>query len=213
MKLYRPLTLALSLCVLTACGGGGGGNDDSPMSSPAPSPPPSPPSPTPPSPPSPPSPNPSPANTVCGSAFLGNAVAEFSGDNCGSNAGCANTGAPNAIDNNRDTAAVMSYTGPGGGLTLIARTQTGTVIPAGQKAGALISMTSQAAVATTLSFTTYLNNVMQESGGRVENTLSPSTNTTPNFQRFTNTKPYDRIDVVVEQSGSVTTQIFEVCSE
>lgn len=107
----------------------------------------------------------------------------------------------------------MSYTGPGGGLTLIARTQAGTVVPAGQKAGALISMTSQTAVATTLSFNTFLNNVMQESGGRVENTLSPSTNTTPNFQRFTNTKPYDRIDVVVEQSGSVSTRIFEICSE
>ena len=96
---------------------------------------------------------------------------------------------------------------------LRAHTQPGTVVPAGKMAGALISLTSQMAVSTTLSFNTYLNDTMQETVGTVSNTLSPSTSTTPNFQRFPNSKPYDRIDVVVEQTGSVTTRIFEVCSE
>jgi len=107
----------------------------------------------------------------------------------------------------------MSFTGAGGTITLQSRTQPGTVVPAGRMAGALISLASQTAVSTTLSFTTYLNDTMQETVGSVSNTASPSTNTSPNFYRYANTKPYDRIDVVVEQSGSVTTRIFEVCSE
>ena len=107
----------------------------------------------------------------------------------------------------------MSFTGAGGTITLRAHAQPGTVVPAGRMAGALIAVASQTAVSTTLSFNTYLNDTMQETVGTVSNILSPSTNTTPNFQRFANSKPYDRIDVVVEQSGSVTTRIFEVCSE
>lgn len=80
-------------------------------------------------------------------------------------------------------------------------------------AGALIALTSETAVSTTLSFNTYLKDALQETGGRVSNVLSPSASATPNFYRFSNTKPYDRIDVVLEQSGSVTARIFEVCSE
>ena len=187
-KMPRVLLVSTAFA-LAACGGGGGNGSPSPAP-----------------------PSPSPGSTVCGSAFLGNATAQFSPDNCSSN-GCANTGAPNAIDNNRDTAAVMTYAGTGGTMRLIARTQSGTVVPAGRMAGALISLGSQTAVSTTLSFTTYLDNAVQETGGRTTNTASPSTSTTPSFQRFANTKPYNRIDVVVEQSGNVTTRVFEMCSE
>ncbi len=198
----RVLLISAALA-LSACGGGGG---DVPSPSPAPAPTPSPlptPAPT-------PAPSPSPSGTVCGSAFLGNATSTFT-SLC--NGFCTNTAPTDAIDNDADSAAVMSFTGAGGTITLRARTQPGTVVPAGRMAGALISLASQTAVSTTLSFNTYLNDTMQETVGSISNTASPSTNTTRNFYRYVNTKPYDRIDVVVEQSGSVTTRIFEVCSE
>ncbi len=98
-------------------------------------------------------------------------------------------------------------------MMLTATTQPGVVVPAGKMAGALIAFASQAAVSTRLSFSTYLDGAIQESGGGFDNVLSPSTSTTPNFYRFPNGKPYNRIDVVVEQSGSLTTRIFEMCSE
>lgn len=196
----RIIILGAALSI-AACGGSGGGSA-SPSSAPAPAQNPSPPSP----------PGSSPTTTVCGSAFLGNATVQFSSANC-SNSLCSNTGAPNAIDNDRDTAAVMSFSGPSGTSMLTATTQPGVVVPAGKMAGALISFGSQTAVSTRLTFNTYLNDTLQESGGGFDNVLSPSTNTTPNFYRFANGKPYNRIDVVVEQSGSVTTQIFEMCSE
>lgn len=198
MQSAAPCVILISaMLALSSCGGGSG---DAPSPSPAPAPTPTP----------VPTPTPTPSGTVCGSAFLGNATAIFSGV-C--NGFCTNTAPGDAIDNDADTASVMSFTGAGGTIMLRAHTQPGTVVPAGKMAGALISLTSQMAVSTTLSFNTYLNDTMQETVGTVSNTLSPSTSTTPNFQRFPNSKPYDRIDVVVEQTGSVTTRIFEVCSE
>lgn len=202
------LVLVSATLAVTACGGG-----TEAVGSPSPAPTPTPATPSPPSTPSTPSPTPTPTpNTVCGSAFLGNATAQFGSSNC-STGSCANTGPANAIDNNRDTAAIMTFSGSNGTMILSARTQSGTVVPAGKMAGALLSLASQTAVSTTVSFKTYLNNAEQETGGRTTNTVSPSTSTTPNFQRFANTKAYDRIDVIVEQSGSVTTRIFEICSE
>lgn len=206
--LPRALLVSAAL-TLSACGGSGtDAGIPTPPATPAPAPTPAP-SPS----PGTPSPSPTPTgSTVCGSAFLGSATAQFGTSNCSSGS-CANTSPTSAIDNNRDTAAVMTFAGSSGTMTLIARTQAGTVVPAGKMAGALISLSSQTAVSATLSFTTYLNNALQETGGRVSNTVSPSTSTTPNFQRFANTKPYDRIDVIVEQSGSMTTRVFEVCGE
>ena len=107
----------------------------------------------------------------------------------------------------------MTSSGAGGTMKLTAITQPGLVVPAGQMAGALVSFVSQTALSNRLTFNTYLNDTLQESGGGFDNVLSPSSSSTPNFYRFSNSKPYNRIDVVVEQSGSVTTRIFEICSE
>lgn len=107
----------------------------------------------------------------------------------------------------------MSFTGVQGAFTLRATTQAGTVVPAGRQAGALLAHVADAAVSVTVTINTFLDDAMQETVGSTSSTASPSTSATPNFVRFANTKPYNRIDVVVQRMGDVTTRVFEVCSE
>lgn len=204
-----PRVLLISAAVALSACGGGGSTSPTPAPAPAPSPVPNPaPSPG-------PSPSPSPTNgTVCGSAFLGRAEAIFTFSNC---SGCTTASPTDAIDNNRDSSADIAYQGAGGAVTLRVTMQPGVVVPAGRQAGALISFPPTPEVSRSLSIATFLNGVQQESGGGFTNNVaSPSTTSTPNFYRFPNNTPYDRIDIVVERNGVAVddpVRIFEVCSE
>ncbi len=190
MKLLRAalprLVIGSALLHLAACGGG---NDES-AASPAPAP-----------------------NTVCGAAFLGNAKVVFSSASC---TDCSTARGNEAIDNNRNTAAAMGYQGAGGALTLRATTQPGIVVPAGRKAGALITFPANNDTSNQITITTFLSGQQQESFTGFGSTASPTTAETTNFYRPANTKPYDQIDLVIERRGVVPgteVKVVEICSE
>lgn len=188
----RIALLCATLCV-AACGGSGGSSGSpSPLPSPLPT------------------PN---GSTVCGSAFLGNGKVSFINTGC---TDCSSRRGNEAIDNNRDTAAGMSYQGAGGALTLSATTQPGTVVPAGRKAGALITIPANNDARNGLTITTFLSGQQQESFTGFGSTASPTTTETTNFYRPANTKPYDQIHLVIERRGVVTgpeVKVVEICSE
>lgn len=101
-------------------------------------------------------------------------------------------------------------------MVFTATTQPGTVVPAGRMAGALIQFPTDASLSNSLQITTFLDGQMQQSGAGFMNGASPTTASTPNFYRFPNSKPYNRIDVTLSQQGSATTsatRIIEICSE
>jgi hypothetical protein len=194
------MLLSSAAITLAACSGGSGGDSSSQTPNPVPSPTPAP-----------------PGSTVCGAAFLGNASAVFSSSSCIKCQSPDSSKAGRAIDNDAATAAEMDFSSGGSGtIVLRATTQSGTVVAAGNKAGVLIQYPAGAVASESLDITTFLAGQQQERVGGFSNSGNSTTTSTPNFFRYANTKPYDRIEVTVTRNGDASTsavRIIEVCSE
>lgn len=154
------------------------------------------------------------SSSNCYGGFSGSATTTASTAGC---TVCSTRDLAKAIDEDLGTAAEVTFSPVGGTVTVRATAQPGTVFPAGNHAGGVLTFPASVGATNTLRFTTYLSGVQQETGGGFINVADGSTNPgVPNTYRFPTTKPFDSVEAAITRQGSADTAavgINEFCNQ
>ena len=156
-------------------------------------------------------------NSACVSITGGGSQVTASADGVG----CADCNVSNesaAVDDDLSTFATLTVNGasPGHGALIRATAQPGVVFPAGQKAGAYVSVPAGTGQTYTVTINTYLTGTLQETNSSDNSQGGVLGGHGSSFDGIATTKQFDSVEVFVNNNqagGTPEFHVYEICSD